>query len=368
MSDDPVRQTRIDSIRAVRAFSCRLTKIKGSRDYYSWFNERVDSLNDDISDGYSDFLRRFESLDRKKLLDIPDEFVDSFLHIANFFSRFYHVKSIYDSCETGIVSPYFVDNLQFNVMVRFFNFINSDSSKMLIPPPYDLQFTERKKGLYNEDHDYSGILLEVLNTALGDPSNKMVFLTVKIYYHDGNSHQNILLFNKESHEIYLIEPSLEMNLRPAQSQGREIDSFLPAITQYISINFREYTFKGFFRSELCNLPYHGGFCAPLSFVLILRPDITNYNSFIKLIKNFVDLVMQEILDFGKVLQQGMQNPTSSGSSSGIPDDFTQRFDAYNDSDEDSSQLQFGNNEIKYLRKILKKNNNGNYKYGRNTKI
>jgi hypothetical protein len=364
MSNDPLKKEIKNSISAVKYYSSMLAKIKGSREYYSWFDQRLSSINDVLPE-YSLFVREFNKIETRKIDEIPKEFVGSFLNIANYFSRFYHVKSIYETCETGKISPYFVDNLQFNVMIRFFNFINKDPTKILIPPPYDLQFTEKTIGFYTEDAEYSSALLQITNEYLANPMYDMVFLTIRIYYFEGIPHQNLLVFNKSTREVYLVEPSLEMDLKPGKTQSSKIDTFTQVITEYTRIYFSNYTFKGLFRTDQCSLPYHGGFCAPLSFVLILRPDITSYNAFVRLIKSFVDQVMQEINQFYSLLQHGIRNPTAIARYP-TPSTFTEDFDAYippddydpskefefEDSEEPEVMSNFGNGDIKYLKKLI----------------
>jgi len=355
MSGDTIENEYKEGIAAVKYYTTRLNKIKGSKEYYSWFDKRLSSINEVLPE-YSVFIDEFNQLNQN-INEIPDQFAQSFINLAIYFSRFYHVKSIYDSCETGKINPYFVDNLQFNVMVRFFNFINTDPTKLLIPPPYDLQFMERSRGVYNEDAEYSSTILQITNESLANPMYQMIFLSIKIIYYNRDTHQNILFFNKNTMEIYLIEPSLEMNLQPGKSQGTHIDSFIPAITQYINLYFGNYTFKGFFRTAQCSLPYHGGLCAPLSFVLVLRPDITDYNSLARLIKIFVDNVIQEISEFHRLLQYGMQNPTANATRD-APSTFTEDFSAYDrsgDSDYESESSNFGKikSEIDYLKKLCR---------------
>jgi hypothetical protein len=361
MSDsEGVKKEKEDSIEDVKKYTSKLIRIKGSSEYYSWFNERLTTINGLLSI-YPVFVEDFNKLMKTELSEIPEYFTRLILEIFNYFSRFYHVKTIYDSSETGILSSYFVNSLQFNVMIRFFNFINTDPTKFLIPPPYDLQFDQTEYGSFVEDRTYSGIIPQITNDILAKQEYQMVFLTIKLYYYESFNHQNLLFFNKNTREIYLIEPSLEMDLKPQETQGKDIDAFLPVIAEYTRVKFPGYIFRGFFRPHACGFPYHGGICAPLSIMLVLRPDIQNYNGLIALIKFFADNVLREISEFHTLLNYGIQNPSNIARYP-APSTFTQDFPAYNmDDDEsddeyesDSESNSFGKNksEIKYLKKLI----------------
>jgi hypothetical protein len=378
MANDPAQEI-YDTTQNIQKYVSRLETIRDSYHYYNWFYLRLKALWLKIQTKQGELKAQAE--DDKFLTgetggipdsDISPQLGHKYASLLVLFSQYHHIKTIYNNSSQNKTEPYFYDSPVFVMISKLFSYLNRDSSTFLIPPPYE--FHIRLNGpKFKLDPLYDREIRRIINQQLQNPAITVICVCIKLLAQDRSTppHENLLVFNKTTGRMKLIEPNIE-NQTLTGTEYEAYNDVLQILDTYRHTHFPQFTGIDYYFQQ--GLPYHGDLCAPVSVIMYFRPNVT-YTEIKQVLNQFLSSQANEMLTFSqslKNLANSRPNVGKTGGRSGVSslvlshsiynsskmpdaDDYDESF---SDPDDEASSG-FGrkkpvkqiDNEIKYLLKL-----------------
>jgi hypothetical protein len=155
--------------------------------------------------------------------------------------------------------------------------------------------------------------LAELKTKIEICKDDKIFLLIVINdfaetsFHD-RAHSNLLVIDRKTKEIYAFEPNYDTDI--------ENNNILLAYNNFIKLigdHIRDYTFKGYYPQQTCNIGDHGGMCSFIAILSFFYPkgDLT-YSKIKERLMEYLKWELKNIengllVSFGKTLKNDFES-------------------------------------------------------------